>query len=76
MTNFALSSDNSHNGQDSATSPIQLSICTMVMGFFSSLWILYHHHEYREQVALCYLSITLVFTWLLDYLLLATGVAT
>lgn len=71
------SSDNSHHSQDSPTSGGQVLIyLIMVMNFFSSLWTLYHHQQSREQVRVSYLSITLVFSWLLGYFLLATGAAT
>ncbi|MBE9056268.1 hypothetical protein [Sphaerospermopsis sp. LEGE 08334] len=47
-----------------------------VIGFFPSLWTLYRHEGSREQLAVSRLSITLGFTWMLGYLLLATGAAT
>ncbi|HIK06441.1 MAG TPA: hypothetical protein IGS40_17275 [Trichormus sp. M33_DOE_039] len=47
-----------------------------VIGFFPSLWAIYHHQGNREQLAISRLSMTLAFTWLLSYLLLATGAAT
>lgn len=47
-----------------------------VIGFFPSLWTLYRHQGSREQLAVSRLSITLVFTWLLGYLLLASSSTT
>ncbi|ABA20036.1 conserved hypothetical protein [Trichormus variabilis ATCC 29413] len=47
-----------------------------VIGFFPSLWAVYRSQGSREQLAVSRLSITLAFTWLLGYLLLATGAAT
>lgn len=47
-----------------------------VIGFFPSLWTLYRREGSREQLAVSRLSITLGFTWMLGYLLLATGAAT
>jgi hypothetical protein len=47
-----------------------------VIGFFPSLWTLYRHQGSREQLAVSRLSITLVLTWLLGYLLLASGSTT
>ncbi|WP_246163082.1 hypothetical protein [Brasilonema sennae] len=71
------SSDNSHHSQDSPTSGGQVVIYLIpVTDFLSSLWTLYHHQQSREQVRVTYLSITLVFSWLLGYFLLATGAAT
>lgn len=61
----------------STSSPIQLLLYLIpVIGFFPSLWTLYRHQGSREQLAVSRLSITLVLTWLLAYLLLATGAAT
>ncbi len=47
-----------------------------IIGFFPSLWTLYRRQGSREQLAISRLSITLALTWLLGYLLLATGAAT
>lgn len=47
-----------------------------IVGFFPSLWTLYRGQGNREQLAISRLSITLALTWLLSYLLLATGAAT
>ncbi|WP_412978829.1 hypothetical protein [Nostoc sp. UIC 10607] len=47
-----------------------------IIGFFPSLWTLYRGQGSREQLAVSRLSITLALTWLLTYLLLATGAAT
>lgn len=47
-----------------------------VIGFFFSLLAVYRRQGSREQLAASRLSITLAFTWLSGYLLLATGAAT
>ncbi|MDZ8185387.1 MAG: hypothetical protein RMX96_11100 [Nostoc sp. ChiSLP02] len=47
-----------------------------IIGFFPSLWTLYRRQGTQEQLAVSRLSITLALTWLLGYLLLATGAAT
>lgn len=47
-----------------------------ILGFFPSLWTLYRRQGSREQQAVSRLSITLTLTWLLGYILLATGSAT
>lgn len=44
-----------------------------VFGFFPALWTLYRRQGTREQQAVSRLSITLAFSWLLGYLLLAAG---
>jgi uncharacterized membrane protein len=44
-----------------------------VVGFFPSLWTLYSRKSSREQLTASRLSITLMLTWVLGYLLLATG---
>ncbi|KYC37444.1 hypothetical protein WA1_40690 [Scytonema hofmannii PCC 7110] len=53
-------------------SPQLLLYLIPIIGFFPSLWTLYRHQGTREQLAVSRLSITLAFTWLLGYLLLAT----
>ncbi|WP_017316085.1 hypothetical protein [Mastigocladopsis repens] len=69
--------DNSHHREDPATPPTQLLFYLIpVVGFFPSMWTLYRRQGSREQLAVSRLSITLVFAWLLGYLLLATGAAT
>ncbi|GAB1543900.1 hypothetical protein NUACC21_65760 [Scytonema sp. NUACC21] len=61
----------------SPTPPIQLLVYLIpVIGFFPSVWTLYRGQGTREQLTVSRLSITLVFTWLLGYLLLTTGAAT
>ena len=65
-------SDN--NYQTSKTSLLLYLI--PVIGFFPSLWTLYRRQGNREQLSVSRLSITLVMTWMLGYLLLATGAAT
>ncbi|MBH8563232.1 hypothetical protein I8748_13725 [Nostoc sp. CENA67] len=58
----------------SPTSKSQLLLYLIpVIGFFPSLWILYRRQGNREQQSVSRLSITLAFTWLLGYVLLATG---
>ncbi|MFN6568840.1 hypothetical protein [Dendronalium sp. ChiSLP03b] len=47
-----------------------------IIGFFPSLWTLYHRQGSREQLVVSRLSITLALTWLLGYLLLAAGAET
>ena len=49
-----------------------------ILGFFPSLWTLYHHGNKqiegnREQLGVSRLSVTLALSWLLSYLLLDTG---
>ncbi|MCG6136289.1 MAG: hypothetical protein MET45_16865 [Nostoc sp. LLA-1] len=69
--------DDSQYTQDAATSKKQLLLYLIpVIGFFPSLWTLYRRQGTREQLAVSRLSITLAFTWLLGYFLLATGAAT
>jgi hypothetical protein len=76
MKNFEPVDTSSHH-QDPTTPPIRLLFYLIpVIGFFPSLWTLYHRQGSREQLAVSRLSITLVFTWLLAYLLLATGAST
>ncbi|WP_414586767.1 hypothetical protein [Scytonema sp. PCC 10023] len=59
-----------------ATRPTRLLLSLIpIIGFFPSLWT-YRRHGSREQLAVSRLSITLVLTWLLGYLLLATGAVT
>jgi hypothetical protein len=60
----------------SSTPPAQLLMYLIpVLGFFPSLWTLYRRQGTREQLTVSRLSITLVFFWLLGYLLLVTGAA-
>jgi hypothetical protein len=69
--------DNYPPAPETATSKRLLLLYLIpVIGFFPSLWTLYRHEGSREQLAVCRLSITLGFTWMLGYLLLATGAAT
>lgn len=44
-----------------------------VIGFFPSLWALYRRRGSREQLSVSRLSVTLALTWVLGYILLATG---
>lgn len=44
-----------------------------IIGFFPSLWTLYHCQGSREQMTVSRLSITLAGTWLLGYLLMGFG---
>jgi len=60
--------------KDTDTSKTQLILYLIpIIGFFPSLWTLYHRQGSREQLAVGRLSITLAFTWMLGYLLLTTG---
>jgi len=64
-------------GQNSWTRQKQLLIYLIpVIGILPSLWTLYRRQGSREQMKVSRLSITMAFTWLLAYLLLATGAAT
>ncbi|MEM7555971.1 MAG: hypothetical protein AAF378_18115 [Cyanobacteria bacterium P01_A01_bin.84] len=47
-----------------------------VIGFFPSLWTLYHRHGSREQLRVSRLSISLALIWLLVYLLFSSGATT
>ncbi|MTJ07769.1 hypothetical protein FJR04_08630 [Anabaena sp. UHCC 0204] len=61
---------------DPDTSKTQLILYLIpIVGFFPSLWTLYHRQGSREQLATSRLSITLAFIWMLSYLLLTTGAA-
>ncbi|MBE9007799.1 hypothetical protein IQ259_22725 [Fortiea sp. LEGE XX443] len=63
--------------QNTDTNKKQLLIYFIpVIGVLPSLWTLYYRQGSREQLKVSRLSITLTFTWLLAYLLLATGAAT
>ncbi|MEC4818702.1 MAG: hypothetical protein SAK29_36325, partial [Scytonema sp. PMC 1069.18] len=62
------------NQESSSTPDAQLLLYLIpIIGFFPSLWTLYRRQGTREQLTVSRLSITLVFFWLLGYLLLATG---
>lgn len=43
------------------------------IGFFPSLWALYRRQGSREKLSVSRLSVTLALTWVLGYILLATG---
>lgn len=45
-----------------------------IIGVFPSLWTLYYRDGTREQMTISRLSITLTLTWVIGYLLFATGV--
>ncbi|MBD2293225.1 hypothetical protein H6G06_06930 [Anabaena sphaerica FACHB-251] len=69
--------DNYPHSEDTATSKRLLLLYLIpVIGFFPSLWTLYRRQGSREQLAVSRLSTTLGLTWILGYLLLATGAAT
>ncbi|TAF09634.1 MAG: hypothetical protein EAZ77_04865 [Nostocales cyanobacterium] len=69
--------DNYSDAEELATSRrLLLFYLIPVIGFFPALWSLYRRQGSREQLAASRLSITLGFTWMLGYLLLATGSAT
>ncbi|MBE9208605.1 hypothetical protein IQ244_19100 [Nostoc sp. LEGE 06077] len=62
--------------QNSHPHPRQLLIYVIpVIGVFPSLWTLYRRQGSREQLTISRQSVTMTFTWLLAYLLLATGSA-
>ncbi|AFY44742.1 hypothetical protein [Nostoc sp. PCC 7107] len=62
--------------QNSHTNQRQLLIYVIpVLGVLPSLWTLYRRQGSREQLRVSRQSITMTFTWLLAYLLLATGAA-
>ncbi|BAY16835.1 hypothetical protein NIES21_26690 [Anabaenopsis circularis NIES-21] len=62
--------------QNSYTNQRQLLIYVIpVIGVLPSLWTLYRHQGSREQLRVSRQSVTMTFTWLLTYLLLATGAA-
>lgn len=64
-------------GQNSLARQTDLLIYLIpVIGVLPSLWTLYRRQGSREQMTVSRLSITMAFTWLLAYLLLATGAAT
>jgi hypothetical protein len=68
--------ENSSDNEDPSTSKRLLLLYLIpVIGCFPSLWTLYRHQGSKEQLAASRLSITLGFSWLLGYLLLATGAA-
>ncbi len=61
-------------GAQNDSSVLQLVLYMIpVVGFFPSLWTLYSRQGTREQLMASKLSITLMLTWILGYLLLATG---
>jgi hypothetical protein len=69
--------DNHQRPQDTDTSDRLLLLYLIpVFGVFPSLWTLYRRQGSREQLAVSRLSITLGFTWMLGYFLLASGAAT
>ncbi|WP_414528103.1 hypothetical protein [Nodularia chucula] len=69
--------DDSQYTQETVISQKQLFLYLIpVIGFFPSLWTLYHRKGTKEQLMVSRLSITLAFTWLLGYSFLATGAAT
>lgn len=69
---FNLSS--THAGARSDASTLQLVLYIIpVVGFLPSLWTVYSRQGTREQLIASKLSITLMLTWILGYLLLATG---
>jgi hypothetical protein len=69
-----------HDSSDDQNAPCSkrslLLYLIPIIGFFPSLWTLYHRQGSREQLSISRLSITLVFIWMLGYLFLATGAAT
>lgn len=74
---YPLAQPPTDNGEEVTIPKTQLILHLIpVIGFFISLWAIYRRQGSREQQAVSRLSITLAFTWLLGYLLLATGAAT
>ncbi|MBF2065793.1 MAG: hypothetical protein IGS39_15430 [Calothrix sp. C42_A2020_038] len=67
-----LSSRNSAREYKSTTLQLVLYMIPVV-GFFPALWTLYSRQGTREQLTASRLSITLMLTWIIGYLLLATG---
>jgi hypothetical protein len=65
--------DKENQESSSSQNPQLLLYLIPVIGFFPSLWTLYRRQGTREQLTVSRLSITLVFFWLLGYLLLASG---
>ncbi len=62
------------SNSDRTTSTFQLILYMLpVVGFFPSLWTVYRRQGTREQLVVSRLSITLALTWMLGYVLLATG---
>jgi hypothetical protein len=63
-----------HTKTSDSTSILQLILYLIpIVGFFPSLWTLYTRQGTREQLMVSRLSITLALTWILGYLMLATG---
>jgi uncharacterized membrane protein len=63
-----------HIKTSDSTSVLQLILYLIpIVGFFPSLWTLYTRQGTREQLMVSRLSITLALTWILGYLMLATG---
>jgi hypothetical protein len=66
--------DSPMSNSDRTTSTFQLILYMLpVVGFFPSLWTVYRRQGTREQLVVSRLSITLALTWMLGYVLLATG---
>jgi hypothetical protein len=62
------------SNSDRTTSTFHLILYMLpVVGFFPSLWTIYRRQGTREQLVVSRLSITLALTWMLGYVLLATG---
>lgn len=72
VTNNVLNAPMSNS--DRTTSTLELILYMLpVVGFFPSLWTVYRRQGTREQLVVSRLSITLALTWMLGYVLLATG---
>jgi hypothetical protein len=70
----SIYNSNQSSGAQEEASSLQLVLYMIpVVGFFPSLWTLYTRQGTREQLTACRLSITLMLTWILGYLLLVTG---
>lgn len=73
MDNFETNDISPESQESENTSLMSLIYLVPVLGVFPSLWAVYNGTLKREQLATCRLSITMALTWLLAYILLATG---
>lgn len=73
MKHTQSASTNPNTKHTSYPSQYLLLYVIPVIGFFPSLWTLYRRQGSREQMNVSRLSVTLALTWVLGYILLATG---
>ena len=74
--NHTESANRAHNTNDTSyPSQYLLLYLIPVIGFFPSLWTLYHKQGSREKLSVSRLSVTLALTWVIGYILLASGTA-